>query len=111
MLNLNNFITNLVISSFNKQLKQSLKMKNKLNDFLKNKIIFAFTSLKAQKLLNAITMRDASCAINSRLQSFVAIVSSSISLFFASSLKRTTLSRSHRHRFISLFALLSYFLS
>ena len=111
MLNLNNFIINLVISNFNKQLKQSLKIENKLNNFLKNKIIFVFILFETQKLLNATTIKNASCTINLYLQLFVAIVLLSISLFFILLLKRATLSRSHRYRFIFLFALLLYFLS
>jgi len=109
ILNLNNFITNFIISNFDKQLKQSLKIENKLNNFLKNKIIFVFILFKTQKLLNAITIRNASCAISLRLQLFIIIVLLLISLFFALLLKRAISSYLYCYRFISLFALLYFF--
>ena len=62
--NLNSSIIDLAISVFNKQLKQLLKMENKFDNFLKNKIVFVFTSIKMQKFLNAIIINAVSCAID-----------------------------------------------
>ena len=67
MLNLNNFMIVLIIESFEKQHKQATKIKNKLNDFLKNKIIFIITSMKNQKLLTTTTIAIF-IFIDSRLQ-------------------------------------------
>ncbi len=111
VLNLNSSITNLVTDSFNKQLEQSLKMEGKLDDFLEGKIAFAFTPIKAQKLLNAAAVRDAPCAIDPRLQSSATTASSSTSLSFASPSKRATPSRSYRHRSTSPSAPPSYLLN
>ena len=45
----------LIIEYFEKQHKQATKIKEKLNDFLKSKIVFIITLIKRQKLLNATT--------------------------------------------------------
>ena len=89
MLNLNNFMIVLMIECFEKQHEQTTKMKKKLNDFLKNKIIFIMISIKRQKLLNAATATTIFIFINSRLQfisthSELQNFSSSIVLFFTS---------------------------
>ena len=88
MLNLNSFMIALIIEDFEKQYKQATKMKNKLNNFLKNNIAFIITSMKNQKLLTTTTIAI-SIFIDSRLQ-FLFIHSelqnflSSIAFFFTS---------------------------
>ena len=78
----------LIIEDFEKQYKQATKMKNKLNNFLKNNIAFIITSMKNQKLLTTTTIAI-SIFIDSRLQ-FLFIHSelqnflSSIAFFFTS---------------------------
>ena len=90
MLNLNNFMTALMIECFKKQHEQATKMKKKLNDFLKSKIAFIMTSIKKQKLLNATTTTTTIfILIDSRLQ-FISThfelqnFSSSTAFFFTS---------------------------
>ena len=55
MFNLNSSLNILMIESFKKQQKQSVKIENKLNDFLKNKIAFTMILMKRQKLLDVNT--------------------------------------------------------
>jgi len=111
ILNLNSSIIDLIISNFNKQLKQSLKIKSKLDNFFKKKIVFVFILIKTQKLLNAITIKNISCTIDSRLQLsiFATTIFLSILLFFILLLKRAILFCFYCYRSISLSALLLYF--
>ena len=66
MFNLNNSLNALMIESFEKQQKQNVKIENKLNDFLKDKIAFIMTSMKRRKLLNVNT-KETFISIDSQL--------------------------------------------
>ena len=90
MLNLNAFLINKLTKNFKNQHQQTMRMKNKLNDFLKSKITFTMISVKRQKMLQFIAISDEftkkSIFIDSRLLFFFTF---SISFFFVSSSKKT----------------------
>ena len=69
MFNLNNSLNILMTEIFEKQQEQSVKIENKLNDFLKNKIVFTMTSMKRRKLFDVNT-KKASISIDSQFQRF-----------------------------------------
>ena len=90
MLNLNVSLISKLTKNFKNQHQQAMRMKSKLNDFLKSKITFTMISVKRQKMLQLIATSDEftkkSISIDSRLLSFFTF---SISLFFVSSSKKT----------------------
>lgn len=45
----------LITNDFDKHLKHALKIEDKLDNFLKNKVIFQMTSIKLSRLLNTTT--------------------------------------------------------
>ena len=105
MLNLNVSFTSMLIEDFKNQHQQTIKMKSKLNDFLKSKIVFTMTSIKRQKLFqfntivkNSKTIQKNFIFIDSRLLFFfsftiVAVFTVVISLCFVSSSKKIFFAR------------------
>jgi len=61
-------LSNLIFDNFNLQRKQTTKIKNKLNNFLNDKIIFELIFIKKQKLLD-LTTKNTFISIDFRLQS------------------------------------------
>ena len=66
MFNLNSSLNILIIENFEKQQEQNVKIENKLNDFLKSKIVFTMTSMKRRKFFD-INTKEAFISIDSQL--------------------------------------------
>ena len=63
-----------MIKSFEKQQEQSAKIKNKLNDFLNDKIAFIITLMKRRKLLNVdVNTKETFISIDLQLQKLASI--------------------------------------
>ena len=80
ILNLNSSITSLIINDFDKHFEYTLKIEDKLDNFLENKIVFQIISIKLSKLLNTTILIDISLSINLRFRKL--ILSQDLAFFF-----------------------------